>query len=499
MASRSATSRVEQWGLYELALRGPAGGNPFLDVRFGGIFRQGHREVAVEGFYDGGGLYKVRFSPDTQGDWTCTTTSNVKALGGRKARLTVARPRRGNHGPVKVWRGRAFAYADGTRYYPFGTTCYAWPHQDPAVVRQTLSTLKTAPFNKMRMCVFPKSYTFNKNEPPRYPYVHTGPMPDEPAKSKPGDWRWDFTQFDPDYFRHFEWCVGQLLKLGIEADIILFHPYDRWGFRQLDPPADERYLHYAVARLGAYRNVWWSLANEWDLMKSQTEEGFDRFGRLIQTIDPYRRLMGNHNCHRFYDPSRPWITHVSAQGDTEGVPGWLAAYGKPVIVDETRYEGNVENGWGNITGREMSHRFWEGAAAGGYVGHGETYYNEQHLLWWAKGGRLIGQSPARIAFLRKIMQDGPAEFLEPVLQRGNRGLYLKNKYYLFYFGDGQPSWRDLELEGGPYRCEVIDTWKMTIKPVKGSFQGKCRLDLATRPCMAARFTAVAGGHGAQAR
>ncbi|GAI29095.1 unnamed protein product, partial [marine sediment metagenome] len=33
---------------------------------------------------------------------------------------------------------------------------------------QTLATLKDAPFNKMRMCVFPKSYSYNKNEPEFY-------------------------------------------------------------------------------------------------------------------------------------------------------------------------------------------------------------------------------------------------------------------------------------------------------------------------------------------
>ena len=67
---------------------------------------------------------------------------------------------------------------------------------------------------------------------------------------------------------------------------------------------------------------------------------------------------------------------------------------------------------------------------------------------------------------------------------------LKNQYYLWYFGEGQPGWRDLELEGGPYRLEIIDTWNMTIKPVKGTFQGKCRVELPTRQYMAARFTAV---------
>ena len=30
---------------------------------------------------------------------------------------------------------------------------------------------------------------------------------------------------------------------------------------------DDRYLRYVVARLAAYRNVWWSLANEYDFRK----------------------------------------------------------------------------------------------------------------------------------------------------------------------------------------------------------------------------------------
>ena len=34
-----------------------------------------------------------------------------------------------------------------------------------AVQEQTLETLKKAPFNKIRMCVFPKDYAYNENEP----------------------------------------------------------------------------------------------------------------------------------------------------------------------------------------------------------------------------------------------------------------------------------------------------------------------------------------------
>ena len=52
----------------------------------------------------------------------------------------------------------------GTPYFPVGTTCYAWTHQPAPVEEQTLATLKAAPFNKLRMCVLPKWYAYNRTE-----------------------------------------------------------------------------------------------------------------------------------------------------------------------------------------------------------------------------------------------------------------------------------------------------------------------------------------------
>lgn len=74
-----------------------------------------------------------------------------------------------DHGVVRVDRTFHFSYEDATRFIPIGTTAYAWTHQSAALQEETLSTLGTQCFNKLRMCVFPKSYLFNSNEPPRYP------------------------------------------------------------------------------------------------------------------------------------------------------------------------------------------------------------------------------------------------------------------------------------------------------------------------------------------
>lgn len=497
--------RVEQWDIFELTLTGPADGNPFVEVDLFATFTRPGRRQRVRGFYDGDGTYRVRFMPDRPGEWDYRTESNRGALDGHRGRF-VCDPAAGrNHGPVRVANTFHFAYEDGTPYRPSGTTCYAWTHQGEALERQTLETLKASPFNKVRMCVFPKHYAFNADEPPRYPFEGTPPQ------------TWDTTRFNPDFFRHFERRVGQLRELGIEADVILFHPYDkgRWGFDRMDPASDERYLRYVIARLAAYRNVWWSLANEFDFMTEKRPDDWDRFFRIVAGEDPYGHLRSIHNAFRIYDHNKPWPTHVSLQNGSAvadfGRAGlYRDVYHKPIVADEVKYEGNLPQRWGNLSAEEMVHRLWQGAIAGIYAQHGETYLHPEHIIWWARGGKLYGQSPARIAFLRQILEAGPPG-IDPIDKwQDLKTAGVPGKYYLVYFGHETPTdWR-FELPrqgigaGLRFRVEVIDTWNMTIEPVDGEFEivedaayrygsvGDRHIKLPGRPFMALRITYSGG-------
>lgn len=473
---------VERWGIFEAELSGPREGNPFTDVTLAAVFRHGHREVRVDGFYDGEGAYRVRFMPDEEGAWEYRTESNAAALIGKTGSFLCTPARKGNHGPVGPARTYHFVHADGTPHISLGTTCYVWSHQGDALEERTLSTLRSAPFNKMRMCVFPKHYVFNANEPPFDPF------------EKKANGSWDFARFAPAFFRHFEKRVGDLRDLGIEADLILFHPYDRWGYADMGAGADDRYLRYLVARVAAYRNVWWSFANEYDLMKGKSTADWDRLFRLVAGRDPYSHPRSIHNCRGFYDHAKPWVTHASVQhSDLSLVTEWRAAYGKPVVVDECCYEGDIPNGWGNITAREMTHRIWEGTMRGGYVGHGETYLDPQDVLWWAKGGVLHGESPARIGFLKDVLAAMPGlhEYTDrfgrhyPALQCG------AGDFFLIYLGNRQPGRLELPLpEGRSYRAEIMDAWEMTVKPVEGTLRGKTVLPLPGRQQTVIRLTAV---------
>ena len=62
------------WGLHEITLDGPSGGNPYLDVALSARFSQGDTSLEVPGFYDGDGVYRIRFMPQAEGRWSWRTS-----------------------------------------------------------------------------------------------------------------------------------------------------------------------------------------------------------------------------------------------------------------------------------------------------------------------------------------------------------------------------------------------------------------------------------------
>jgi hypothetical protein len=495
-AHAGAQSNVPQWEVFELTLDGPATGNPFLDVQLTATFSLGHRSIQLDGFYDGAGKYKLRFMPDTLGDWSYTTASNAPTLAGKTGRFTCTTALAGAHGPVGVHNGHHFAYADGTPFFPFGTTCYAWMHQTDDLQKETLEALRTGPFTKIRMCVFPKSYAWNHNEPPFYPFERDATGKD------------DYTRFNPAFFAHVEQCIAELRTLNVEADLILFHPYDRWGYSKLPSDVDDRYLRYVMARMSCYRNIWWSMANEYDLMKAKSVQDFDRFFHIVEQHDPVSHLRSVHYSKVMYDYAQPWVTHASLQNSKfEMAAEWLKAWNKPICFDEIMYEGNLNARWGNLSGEEMTRRFWLGVIAGCYVTHGETFLDPNkpmdetvtQIISWSEGGVLRGTSPARIGFLRNLVE---ASVVEGAVRTGFEAdpvnYYLnasvvdatgtKPQQILYYFDFHSPSYYEFPLPEGNFTAEYIDPWAMTITPVSGNFSGKSKLKLTSKPYQAIRFT-----------
>lgn len=511
---------MRQYEMYELEWKKSEPAGSFVDIPLNAVFCWGEEEKSVKGFYAGKGVYKVRFLPEHVGKYVWKVTGVVEDAGECFCGAAYSRRVDGEdipkkycalegrgHGPVRVC-GMHFEYEDGARYTPVGTTIYALAHQKEPLIRQTLATLSKAPFNKVRYCIFPKNYDYNHNEPEHFAFL------------RKKDGTWDVDRPCMEFWEHFESVIESLERMGIQSDIILFHPYDRWGFSGLSMEENRKYLDYAMRRLSAFPSVWWSMANEYDLMTKRGMEDWHEFEAFLAKNDPYGHLLSNHQCFVPYDFSRERITHCSLQlRDVDLAKEFMETYRKPVIYDECAYEGNLVHDWGNISGFEMANRFWCLYAQGAYGTHGEVFLSEDEILWWAKGGILKGQSPARIAFLKEILQEANGELSTWNLQEyaGQKGGFwvedmlkgvrednpLANFYhsaeptrkisvfrtqeyaghygkqfFLRYFGRTCPGLTVLYLpEDISYKIEVIDMWEMTRKQVYFGAAGKTEVHL----------------------
>ena len=101
------------------------------------------------------------------------------------------------------------------------------------------------------------------------------------------------------------------------------------------------------------------------------------------------------------------------------------------------------------------------------------------MIWWAKGGALKGDSPARISFLRDVLADAPGD-LEPH-PAGELVCGGSDGYLLFYTTFMQPALTEVVLPPGEWSLDVLDTWAMTTKPVPGVRSGTTTVSAARPP------------------
>lgn len=531
-----------QYEMMELEWKGQEPRGSFVEVDLEAVFSQGEEQTHVKGFYAGDDIYKVRFLPLKEGNYTYQVHGAIEEEG----TFEVLPSRRFQHGPVRA-EGTHLRFEDGTWFHSFGTTVYALAHQSDELTEETFRSLQEAPFNKIRMCVFPKHYDYNHNDPAHFPFRvlpgKTYQYQNFPAFADLSGMEniWDVHHPDFKFWDSFEEKIVRLDKMGIQVDLILFHPYDRWGFSQLSTEDNLVYLDYVTRRFSAYPNIWWSLANEYDLCRAKTPEDWLKFEDQIAGGDPYHHLMSNHNCFPMYDFSHDKITHCSCQLRTMTlVPELQRKYGKPVLYDECVYEGNLSQTWGSISAAEMVNRFWKVTVTGGYCTHGEVLLDpaeenlDEAVLWWAKGGKLKGNSPRRIAFLRSIMEEindplspyetglgklftMPKEELDAVLAAmpaGIAGLVRAavsmdpvelsrhldqeaefagatddQRVFLYYYGTDCHARVTINLPADRvYKVEVLDAWNMTRVLVNNAASGETLVRLPGHEYMAVLAT-----------
>jgi hypothetical protein len=137
MTVATPSARVPRRSRFEAAFTSAAEyAHPLHEITFGVSFTsssgQSHH---IDGFWDGGTSWRVRFKPDEPGEWTFTTACSDTANSGLHAQMgafTCVEPsgdtRFGQHGPLRVsanWR--FLEHADGTPFLWLADTAWSGP------------------------------------------------------------------------------------------------------------------------------------------------------------------------------------------------------------------------------------------------------------------------------------------------------------------------------------------------------------------------------------
>ena len=387
---------LEQVGLYdsiEFSYNFDSKGtNPFDIPIHASFFDMIGKRKYVEGFYDGGNNYKIRFMPDKTGIWSYTVFINDSLL--EKGRFECIPSR--IKGPLIPDQNDPYHlnFLNGDPYYLLGNTAYC-----------SISAYRSSRENYCRLLDYYTERNFNWT---RF-FLEETSFPMEggfiwPWGGTPGEP--DYNTFDQAHFRIAEEIIKEMAERNMIASIILIHAQDevhkKTGNRKLH--IFRKYIHYAIARLGSYWNVVWDMANEWELGGNFNYAEMDELGYFLHSSDPYQRLTSCHHRGRFEFFDKEWtdissLQHRGSPIQINQVALQNRTFKKPVINEEYGYELDCHcppNDPDNVR-----HDHWALALAGAYGSYGDKTKGDKKGVYWSAmiGDAIDPQAPDMLKHL----------------------------------------------------------------------------------------------------
>jgi hypothetical protein len=348
-------SDVPKWGLFEAAFASTApSGNPLQDRELLVTFTSPtKRAVTVRGFWDGGDVWRVRFSPDETGEWNYATRAlpeGDSGLHGRMGRFRVTdsddETRFDEHGPVRVSASGTFLeHADGTPFFWLADT--GWN-----------AALKATPdeWEDYIEARANQGFTAIQWVTTQWRAAPTGDRVNEPAFTGR-----DRIEVNTAFFQRLDARVAALDRTGLLNVPVLLWAIGGGADPDVNPghslPEDQaiRLAQYMIARWQGYNSVW-ILAGDGDYRGARAER-WKRIGRGVFDDRPHAPAVmhpgGMHWILReFLD--EPWVDihgYQSGHGDdertlrwmTDGPPAtdWPTEPVRPFINLEPPYENHV--------------------------------------------------------------------------------------------------------------------------------------------------------------
>ena len=297
------------------------------------------RRLYIAGFWDGGRVWKVRFTPTCPGRWTYRTkftTAEERGLHGREGELAVAPASDGNalrrHGGfVKVSANRrCLTYSDGTPLFWLGDTWWNCPSEN----------VPLPAFKEMVDLRVKQGYTVFQAHGHRA-LVPDGPDVFQAVRSANAD--------AIQYWREVDKYIAYAEEQGL-IGVIGFA-----GHSLLDPVSLDdlkRLWQYYLARYGAYP-LTFLITQEYNAAIGDLERRLPKMlalGQFIHEIDPYQRAMSVHPWCLSRDKreawNEPWHDFIMLQAGHRWYPGakrytdiYRGPPVKPMLESEANYEG----------------------------------------------------------------------------------------------------------------------------------------------------------------
>ena len=399
--------------------------NKYTSVSLKGIFKGPTQTIEIDGFWDGGDVWKVRMAPTEVGPWTYTIVSAIPELNTSGSFECVESMSKGfvRQNPERPY---TFMYDDGTPWLWRGDT--SWRGFTSLVPFET----RWKPYIDLRAS---QGYTAVQSIVVSY----IGGM--DFWKNEGGlcfteySDRKDYDLLNPDYFKWIDKRIDYALSKGIVPVIFFTWAQEYVNFTQ---EQFDRFAKYIVSRYAA-KNVIWTLCGEYDEVINNfglPASVFAHHGQVVRQADPYDHPITLHPTGRSTSAEfagEGWFDFIMQQ--TPDVVSDMQRdriYNKPVVNAESRYF------YVDQDNSESRFDLWEVATSGGF-------YTAGFIPTFApdKGGWDLTALPDEqkwAEFLNRVMGQIHWWQLDPHPEWTSNGQLLANpgKEYLAYSRSGGP-------------------------------------------------------------
>ncbi len=312
-----AQNQVKIWDRHEITLNSEATyENPVYEVKeFAATFTSpSGRTQKVNGFWDGGTDWKIRFMPDETGTWqyetTCSKEEN-EGLHNVSGTFTCI----ANDNPNDIYQkgiiersigNYHLMYADGTPF--FFTACTAWNGALKSTDEEWDTYLQHRKDHNYNVIQFVTTQWRggDQNSLEQVAYTGSGKI-----------------SINPEFFQHMDQKVDKINEYGLVAAPVLLWALPVGQGRELSPgyslPDEEAILlaKYSVARYGAHHVIWILGGDGYYL--NQYEDRWKYIGREVFGDDPPGIVSQHPRGHS-------WIGDVYTQEDWLDIVGYQSSH-----------------------------------------------------------------------------------------------------------------------------------------------------------------------------